>query len=419
MMTSLFSMSFTFPKNNFEVFLKSSANVKNKHPYIINSDFNTITNDNGNNGYFISSFPQVLPSCSIAPVAFKCLTPNVGTAGTWSFKWTIGPGWTNSGVLYTSGDLILLTPSSPTITPSSVSVVAYFTNNNNNTSAYDVGACSVSRSSTFTCNALINGNNTLCSGNNIFNLTNLPANSTVQWSVTNNGNVNIVSQTNSQITLNTSSMDGFCILNAQITNQCGQSMTISKVVPIGLPNPVIEAFRTSDCSFEYKAKDYQSATTNILNHNWELVSSVGYVDFYSNGNLAMINACPPFSAKLRLTTSNSCGNSTIYETDLVLNNYDEEINKQATPNKLSKYKIYPNPTNELVNVSLKENEFLNPEKSRNLKGEIFDVYGSLKKKFSIQEKKETSVYVKDLQKGVYLLKVDTGDGIENHKIVIE
>jgi hypothetical protein len=70
-------------------------------------------------------------------------------------------------------------------------------------------------------------------------------------------------------------------------------------------------------------------------------------------------------------------------------------------------------------VSLKENEFLNPEKSRNLKGEIFDVYGSLKKKFSIQEKKETSVYVKDLQKGVYLLKVDTGDGIENHKIVIE
>jgi hypothetical protein len=53
----LFSMSFTFPKNNFEVFLKSSANVKNKHPYIINSDFNTITNDNGNNGYFISSFP--------------------------------------------------------------------------------------------------------------------------------------------------------------------------------------------------------------------------------------------------------------------------------------------------------------------------------------------------------------------------
>ncbi|MFC4815899.1 T9SS type A sorting domain-containing protein [Flavobacterium sp. GCM10023249] len=370
------------------------------------------------NGYFLGANPQVLPNCSTAPVSFKCLTPDLGTNGTWSFKWTIGSGWTTSGTFVNSSSLIILTPSSPSITPSSVSVVAYFTNNNGSVSGYDVGSCSVTRASTFTSDAMINGNNSLCSGNNIFNITNLPNNATVQWSISGVSGVNIVNQSNSQITLNTNATNGLCTLNAKITNQCGQSITISKVISIGSPNPVIEALRTSDCSFEYRAKDSQFATTNILNHSWELVSSVGFVDFYSNGNLAMINACPPFSAKLRLTTSNSCGNSTVYETDLVLNNYDEEINKQAAPNKLSKFKVYPNPANEVVNVSLAENEFLNSEKLRNLKGEIFDVYGCLKKTFNVKEK-VTTVYVKDLPKGVYILKVTTGNGIENQKIVID
>lgn len=414
---SLFAMSFNVPKNDSQLFLKSTSNAPDKNISIINS--NKVIKINKDNGYFLGAYPQVLPACSTASVSFICSTPDYGaTSGTWSFHWTIGSGWTNSGSMYTTSNIIFLTPSSPSITPGSVSVVAYFTNNNGNTSGYNVGSRSVSRSTTFTTNAVINGNNTLCSGNSVFNLTNLPNNSTVQWSVSGISGVNIVSQSNSQVTLNTTATSGLCTLNTQITNQCGQSVTVSKVIPVGSPSPVIEVVRASHCSFEYKAKDYQYATTNNYSYNWELINSSGYVDFSTSENLASVNACPPFSVRLRLTTTNSCGNSSLYETDLWLNNDDEEINKQAVFFEPIKYGVYPNPANDVININLIENEFLVLEKSGKLDGEIYDIQGSLKKKFILQGKKETSVNVKDLQRGVYLLKINNGKNIENHRIVI-
>ncbi len=319
-----------------------------------------------------------------------------------TYNWSY-PGWTLFSAISNSN--IYLKPNSPNSLPSNVSVTPVVNGVNQQTQTAIVNR------SQFTTNGLaINGNNTICPGNNIYNLINLPNNTTVLWSITGNSNVNIVNQSNSQITLSTSSTDGLCTLNAQITNQCGQIITISKVIPIGFPNPVIETVRTSHCIFEYKAKDYQSATTSNFNYNWELINSTGYVDFYPNGNLATVSACPPFSAKLKLTTSNSCG-SIVYETDLVLNSDEEEINKQintSTPQKLIKNNIYPNPTKDIL--------YLNFDKE--VEVSLFEISGKRIKTLSLK-KGENSLDVSQLDKGIYLLKVEVDNTLETHKIIIQ
>jgi uncharacterized repeat protein (TIGR01451 family) len=72
----------------------------------------------------------------------------------------------------------------------------------------------------------------------------------------------------------------------------------------------------------------------------------------------------------------------------------------------SRIKIYPNPVNDQLNIELPDRLNLNSI-------ELFDIQGKLIKSFDHQ----TRLYFNDIQKGVYILKIETDQGSFHHKVI--
>lgn len=83
----------------------------------------------------------------------------------------------------------------------------------------------------------------------------------------------------------------------------------------------------------------------------------------------------------------------------------------------SVYKIYPNPSKDIVNIDLRTKE-IQPENGAIISGELFDVLGISKSKVEIKENKAT-FSVNGLIKGIYILKIYINDQIESHQIAVE
>jgi hypothetical protein len=81
------------------------------------------------------------------------------------------------------------------------------------------------------------------------------------------------------------------------------------------------------------------------------------------------------------------------------------------------YSIYPNPSNEIVNIELKDKSNL-PTRDTAILGELFDMMGQSISKIQISDNKAT-FSIRGLKKGVYILKISINDKIETHQIVVE
>lgn len=90
-------------------------------------------------------------------------------------------------------------------------------------------------------------------------------------------------------------------------------------------------------------------------------------------------------------------------------------NKQASKKQDNQYIIYPNPSKDIVNIELNSTE---PHKQAKTSGELFDIFGISKSKVEIKDGK-VMFSVKDLQKGIYILKIFINEKVESHKIVVE
>lgn len=433
---SLFAMSFNVPKNDSQLFLKSTSNAPDKNISIINS--NKVIKINKDNGYFLGAYPQVLPACSTASVSFICSTPDYGaTSGTWSFHWTIGSGWTNSGSMYTTSNIIFLTPSSPSITPGSISVVAYFTNNNGNTSGYNVGSCSVSRVTTFTSDAVINGNN-VCSGSSVFNITGLKVNENVIWSLSNPSLATLSNSSNTQTTVNMTGVHGSGDLIATITNACGQSVQKLFSLYSGPPsfNEFI-CFSADGHDFCSGLVDVQSSSMPFLgvkdrinasfsgmtsaernnSANWEWEKLNNNITLSKTLNVAKIGLIYFGQTGVKVRAKNACGWSDWQQLDFDIRAIFEYTSKSVSVNS-DLYEVSPNPANDVINVNLKKNEIPVSDNLKKSQCELFDMQGNLKKKIVLEGKNDANIVVSDLKKGIYLLKIKQGGNTENHRIII-
>lgn len=117
--------------------------------------------------------------------------------------------------------------------------------------------------------------------------------------------------------------------------------------------------------------------------------------------------------------SNSCG----WSEWLDVSRYAENCNAtdpgciqcfRTTPNK---YIIYPNPSNDIVNIDLRDENNL-PEKGAVITGELFDIIGASKSKVEINNNKAT-FSVRGLNKGIYVLKIYINNQVESHQIAVE
>jgi|688.fasta_scaffold43719_3 hypothetical protein len=154
-----------------------------------------------------------------------------------------------------------------------------------------------------------------------------------------------------------------------------------------------------------------SELNNNSNWQWE-----------RNNNLIMLNSvrnrttvCPLEigNSGFKVRVRNACGWSEWVDFPSF------EITLCANNNRLSStvYAIYPNPSNDNINVDLRNNEF-KPIAENNVKGELFDLFGQSKGITNIINNK-ANISVQNLNKGVYVLKIYFDDKVESHQVIVQ
>jgi Secretion system C-terminal sorting domain len=123
-------------------------------------------------------------------------------------------------------------------------------------------------------------------------------------------------------------------------------------------------------------------------------------------NSACIRTTNPFCKEAIVT--NACGSTTF--------KYDDcDFNRQSA---LKNYfYIYPNPSNNIVNIDISDEGNL-PNEAAQVSGELYDMMGQIKTKVQIRDNKAT-FSVRDLNKGIYVLKIYIDNQIETHQIAVE
>ena len=98
----------------------------------------------------------------------------------------------------------------------------------------------------------------------------------------------------------------------------------------------------------------------------------------------------------------NCGTKTVttYSAEIYIDQYTGIGNLQSNDNQL---KLYPNPANDYLNVSFQSNG--------NATISIFNATGQLVRQFNSTTTGNTTINVSDLQKGVYILQIETENSV--------
>jgi hypothetical protein len=259
-------------------------------------------------------------------------------------------------------------------------------------------------------NYSIVGNTAICTTSD-YRINNLPAGTTVTWSVSPNaqsalqlapnvpnpGELRITNQNGSRLTTT---------LTATITS-CGRTINMTKPITAytitSLPIPSGELYSVYDC--------YQGGVTI----NFEPDSPFGGIIKLLPSTIS--RAMPPHTRRVTVTYTNPCTGE--YTSNVIAFNYsppDLDCRSSRT-NTNSLYTISPNPSNDVVNIDLRDQN-RQPVKGAAISGELFDMMGQSKVKFQVSGNK-SNFSVRSLRKGIYILKIYIADQVESHQIAVE
>ena len=288
-------------------------------------------------------------------------------------------------------------------------------------------------------NSDITSNDNFCASDN-YSVTNMPLNSTVQWSATPSG-IATPNSPNSPQTTVTKNGSGNVTLTATITNACGAAtLQISKLIRVGAPTAQT---RTSNV---FTTNGYATGLQecNVLTGQITPGYFNGYVDrtdavgtsftwtLLSKSSNAAVTILPNpdyqhteirikpqgASAQYKLTVSNTCGSYVTYHTF----NANKQCPNIQRPSDITStdFAISPNPTRDYVRISSNSQG-----KSSNLQDLIYgikitDRLGVVKKTFEYKSGiVSTKVSTADLNAGVYLLSVFDGRTWKGKQLIIE
>ncbi|TCN59460.1 T9SS C-terminal target domain-containing protein [Flavobacterium circumlabens] len=344
--------------------------------------------------------------------------------GTLSYTWYVGYGWSRNGIpvpggtgFTTTENYIDLKPTDYTTVPSPVQVVPIL-----NGVSQPHKTCSTARSGFSPTLLTIAGSPAICyqSASEVYDIPNLYNGLTVNWSSSNNSVATVTNSGNQAIVVPVSK--GAFTLTGLVSNSCGQSFAITKNISIvGSPVANFTGEKVERYVYNYRGQDLYN---DFSTYTWEYVSSTGYVDFFSVGGLAIFTAYPPFSVTMKLTATNACGSDVIY-TSQAINSEDEEINRVAGPDikitnentiNSSNFEIYPNPSNNIVNIKLK-NTNSKARINSEIHARLYDLNGTQKREIKIKDE-GSSINVQGLEKGIYILKINNNGKEESNKILI-
>ena len=282
--------------------------------------------------------------------------------------------------------------------------------------------CTITRSA-FTSSASITGSNSICTPatTGSYSISGLLAGQSVTWSSSNTAIATVSSTTGNTITVNRVSNGTFNLI-AKITNQCGQFVNVQRSIRFG-GAPLFTVQQNTGVASNIELLTLKGinnaniANEQITNVVWEEVQlnnadcgdvfgSGGvnaYVDYY-------VNNC---NMQVKVTATNSCGSTIVYKT--VQNNRVSGGPEARLSQK--KYSVFPNPAKDIVTIELIDQEN-QTEKNTTISGELFDMMGQSKSKVQILDNKAT-FSVRELKKGIYILKIYINDQVEIHQIAVE
>ena len=288
-----------------------------------------------------------------------------------------------------------------------------FNARNGNWLAAELNVLPENNNCSFLCNGQISGPKVMCSPS-IFSA---PVGGiSYRWEISSGSSLISLSNYNSQsITITPlAGSNGSVVIRVYISgisstaNAYAQSCGyIDKTIWIGKPS-----FNIEENYFEPQPiKSTICAVSDIPNVTLEqqgvasvvfkLCSSNSIYNSNSNCTMPRNNCC------FKVTATNACGSTTIIR--------DCFLNKQS--NIKDFYTIYPNPSNEIVYVDIRDENNL-PEKGSIISGELFDMMGLSKSKVEIKDNKAVFSVV-GLLKGIYVLKIYINDQVESHQIGVE
>lgn len=300
----------------------------------------------------------------------------------------------------------------------------------------------------FTSNATIIGGSFFCTSSN-YSLTGLLANQTVEWSLSKPNFFGTLSSTTSPTTTLTAGIkQGEINLIAKISNSCGEFVTITKEITIGVNG--LNAVLTTPSGYPYSYPYYNvpescsaplyvfktsSKNTNLNNPTKKMQFScngitveklpIGNYYFFlyasdfniSEGNSFVVSAKAGNSCGFaKSTTTFTLYRPTPCQCGTGVGCY--QLPRMANQNNNNKekliFKLFPIPSNDVINIEL-ENATNTPKKS-NIS--IFDMIGTQVANFEILGDKAI-IDVKQYSKGIYILKINSDDKEENHQIIVK
>jgi subtilisin family serine protease len=270
----------------------------------------------------------------------------------------------------------------------------------------------------------ISGVDVLCSGSTTLNIPGLPTGSTVIWQ---SSNTNVATIDPGGVVSRVGNNRGIVTFTATINpgNRCGN---IVSTIPIGVGVP------DRPMSFDENGNPVTTiqlcagtATTictdvdprwGILEYEWE--KGTGDFDMVGFGNCAAVSAFLPGSGFISVRARNACGFS--IRTLFVIQVLDcNTITAQQ-----NSFKLYPNPASGSVTISIdkKNNAISNAKGDQNPtvlinEVKIYDNFGMLKFYRKYNKQQTATMDISGLEKGVYTVVVNTGNGVERQKLLIQ
>ena len=148
------------------------------------------------------------------------------------------------------------------------------------------------------------------------------------------------------------------------------------------------------------------AQQGITNYTFNRCVTNAIIPNYDNDNCIV----PEKKCCVKVTATNICGSTTVF--------YDDcSSDRAANNNNINLFKIYPNPSNSLVSIDLRDQE-QQPELSTPISGELFDMFGFSRANVNIIDNK-ANFSVVGLPKGIYILKINVDGVTESHQIAVE
>lgn len=270
----------------------------------------------------------------------------------------------------------------------------------------------------------ISGLNKMCTNGETYSV-NLPSSLTPTWSITQGSNlVTLINNGNGSVTLTSDDYSGTITLAASFGNDTCGYKTITKNITIGnniynYSLTLIDSYCESP--FHYFVLQPSSNVPDQINGISNFYPSDGIFTSPIDGNNNVVLRTPynyigdaGFEV---LATNNSCGKfKYVFSIGGIQDCQFIQPARMANTDS-NFYKVYPNPSNNLVNIELISQE-QKPNRNAVIIGELFNMMGEIKSNVSIRDNIAT-INVASLPKGIYVLKINIDGIIESHQVAVE